>query len=290
MHLMTQPMARGRSIEAGIFISIFLLLLGLTGGKAAAADLLREQRIAEQIEEAILVGEPLYLNADGLEFLAIHTESNLSSVRGGAIILHGHGANPNWTDVVQPLRSGLPDGGWETLSLQLPVPAADAPDGAVEALIPEALPRIRAGVAYFQQRDIRNIVLVGHSLGARMGAHYLAANPSREIRAFVAVGMSVPGPSADDKTLVAVQNIKIPVFDIYGSRDIDPVLHTADRRAAAARRGGNREYRQLEVPGADHFFSGMGDELTARVRAWLTRVVGTPVPDTGKALPEPHLR
>lgn len=259
-------------------ISILLLLFVLVGGEAVAADLIREQRIAEQIEEGIVVGEPLYLHAEGVEFLAIHTEANRSPVRGGAIILHGRGANPDWIEVIQPLRSSLPDAGWETLSLQLPVAATDAPDGAYSDLIPEAFPRIQAGVEFFQQRDIRNLVLVGHSLGARMGAQYLAASTPQEIKAFVAVGLSVHNPQSDDATLAAVQKIEIPMFDIYGSRDIDPVLHTADRRAAAARRGGNSEYRQLEVPGADHFFTGMQDTLTVRVRAWLARMAGAAAP------------
>ena len=255
---------------------VLIFLLGVFSGEVIAADLMREQRIAEQIEEGIVVGEALYLEAEGQEFLAIHTESNLPSVRGGAIILHGHGANPNWTDVVQPLRSRLPDAGWETLALQLPVPAVDAPDSAVQALIPESLPRIQAGVEFFRQREIPSLVLIGHSLGARMGAQYLAVSAPQELKAFVAVGISIPASGSGDTTLVALEKIKIPVFDIYGSRDIEPVLQTVEKRAAAARRGENQAYRQLEIEGADHFFSGMDDELTARVRAWITRISSAP--------------
>ncbi len=251
----------------GFIVWLLLLFCNL----APASDLARERRIAEQIEDAILVGEPVRLQAGDLDFLAIHAPANRGSPRGAVILLHGMGANPDWTDVIQPLRSELPEHGWETLSLQMPVASTDAPSKAYLALIPEAGPRIGAAVSFLKQGGVSNMVLIGHSLGARMGAEYLAQGAVPEIRAFVAIGMSARKDRPNSGTLGALQGIGIPVLDIYGSRDLDSVLQSAPARAAAARKANNAEYRQTEIAGADHFFHGLEDTLVARVNAWLSR-------------------
>jgi hypothetical protein len=36
------------------------------------------------------------------------------------------GAHPDWPEVIQPLHSGLPESGWTTLSVQMPILANDA--------------------------------------------------------------------------------------------------------------------------------------------------------------------
>jgi pimeloyl-ACP methyl ester carboxylesterase len=254
------------------FRSFLFLGLSLVLTLALAADLMREQRIAAEIEDAILVGEPIRLQAGEVSFFAIHAEAETDRLRGAVILLHGRGANPDWNDVIKPLRTRLPEAGWETLSLQMPVAASDAPDRAYRALIPEAGPRIDAAVEFFRQRGFGNIVLLGHSLGSRMGLAWLAAGAPEEIRAFVAVGLPVGRGSGGQEALAALEKVKIPMLDIYGSQDIGAVRRSVRARAQAARRAGNSGYRQVEVAGADHFFRGLEDTLVLRVRAWIARV------------------
>jgi len=250
-----------------------LLLTLICSPSAPASDLAREQRIREQIEDAILVGEPMTLRTGELGFLAIHTEAQTDETQGAVILLHGLGANPDWTEVIHPLRTRLPEHGWETLSLQMPVTAADAPRRDYLALIPEAATRIAFGVEFLKSRNIANIVVVGHSLGARMGIEWLAGEDvPKEITALVAVGLSADRQQRDGGTLAAIKKLQLPVLDIYGSRDLDTVLVSARARAAAARTAENPGYRQLEIEGADHFFRGLEDTLVMRVRAWLARV------------------
>ena len=250
---------------------IYLIGLAVLGGVAQASDLVREQRITEEIEESILVGEPIRLQAGDIEFLAIHTEAETPTTKGAVILLHGRGAHPNWVDVIQPLRSELPDNGWETLSLQMPVASVEAPDQIWRDLIPEAFPRIKAGIEFLKQRKKTDITLLGHSLGARMGTEFLAVEKPKEIRRFVSVGLSANRKQPKSGTLGALQKISIPLLDIYGSRDISPVLDSARARSVAARKAENSNYRQIEVAGADHFFTGLDDTLLMRVRAWLAR-------------------
>lgn len=260
------------TIKGYISLSNFsLLAILMLWGSAHASDLVRELRITEEIEESILVGEAIRLQAGDIEFLAIYSEAETANTKGAVILLHSRGAHPNWVDVIQPLRSELPSSGWETLSLQMPVAAAEAPDWIWLELIPEAFPRIKAGIEFLMQRKRRKIALLGHSFGARMGAEFLATVKPQEIGSFVAIGLPANRKEQDSGTLGALKKINIPLLDIYGSQDISQVLESARARAAAALQAKNSNYRQIEVAGADHFFNGLDDLLVAQVRAWLER-------------------
>lgn len=251
---------------------LFTVVFFMAGHPLLASDLVREGRIAAEIEETILVGEPIQLEAEGDSFLGIYTNETTRFTQGAAIILHGRGAHPDWVDVVYPLRSQLPDYGWKTLSIQMPLAPSGAGDWVYEALIPEAFPRITAAVEYLKRQQVTNIVLIGHSLGARMGVAYLAQGAPKAIRAFVAVGLGADKARPNGGTLGAMRQIKLPFIDIYGSRDLSSVVDTTQERARAARLADNAAYRQTEIVGADHFFRGLEDTLVAQVRTWLGRV------------------
>lgn len=253
-----------------------LLVLLLIPPLVTGADLAREKRIAEQIEEAILDGETLYLPDRDHQFLSIYTRTEHTPARGAAIIVHGLGANPDWVDVVQPLRIGLPEHGWDTLSIQVPVAREGATPREWEEIVPEAVPRIDAALDFLRQRNILNVVLVAHSHGARMAAHYLANKPAAKIQAFVAIGMSADPAGRTAGNLGALQQIQLPVLDIYGELDLPQVKDTAKQRRLAARDGGNTRFRQTEIPGADHFFANHAESLLTLVRAWMNREAGSP--------------
>ncbi len=71
----------------------------------------------------------------------------------------------------------------------------------------------------------------------------------------------------DVSPLQFLQDIKLPILDLYGENDLESVIKTApDRRKAAA---GNPGYQQIMVPGADHFFDGEETQLLAEVTRWL---------------------
>jgi pimeloyl-ACP methyl ester carboxylesterase len=241
---------------------------------AAGADLARERRLRAQIEAEVRVGESVNLQTGGLDFLAVHTPATSAKTRGGVILLHGLGANPEWSSVVQPLRTQLPGHGWETLAVQLPLAAADAPPEAYLALIPEALPRLAFAVEFLKSRDVKQVAILGHDLGARTALEWLARDDvPKEIRALVVIGLGGDTRKPDPGLLEALKRVKVPVLDLYGSRDLAPVLAGVQQRAAAARAADHKDYRQLEIEGADHFFTGVTDTLVMRVRAWLAKMV-----------------
>lgn len=255
--------------KALFFLSFSLFI----GTHAGAADLLREQRIAEQIQEAILDGEPLLLKDGAHEFLAIYTRTTAKTVHGAVLLLHGRGANPDWTDVIQPLRVQLPEHGWDTLSIQLPVGAESDDDAEWLALVPEAAPRIDAALVELRGHDIAQVVIVAHSFGARMAAHYLARQTPPEVRAAVLIGLTAEMGSRDAGPLGDLRQIKLPLLDLYGERDLAGVMASARERQLAAKDAQNSGYEQVQVAGADHFFTGQNATLVARVRAWLAKIV-----------------
>lgn len=257
-----------------LFIVFYLLF-----STGHASDMEKEKRWAEQVVDSIMVGEAEWLQVGKDKIFSIYTENTTEKAIGGAIVLHGSGVHPNWDQVIRPLRSQLPDHGWLTLSVQLPVLANDAEYQDYIPLFKEVAPRIKAGVAFLKSKGIQNIAIVAHSLGSSMAAHYLANKPDPAIRAFVAVGVSGNMHKKDEVGyLTSLKTIKIPVLDIYGSSDLTPVLQSAKAKTDVARKAGNKNYTQVKIPGANHFFDNQNEVLVKRVRGWLAKnAAGTEV-------------
>lgn len=255
-----------------LFIQNLILLAGLlTSIASQASDLAKEKRWKAQIVDALIIGEEVILKAGKTEFLGIFAEHNTEKAMGGAIVLHGIGAHPAWPEVVQPLRTSLPDYGWATLSLQMPILPNEKKYEDYAPLFDEVIPRIQAGVDYFKKLGVENIVIVAHSMGAAMASHYLAEKPDRAISAYVAIGMSVRNTTAKMDNTVSLRKITLPVLDMYGSRDLPEVLSSAKARKNSANKAGNKYYTQLKIEGADHFFNNMDEVLVKRVRGWLAK-------------------
>lgn len=256
-----------------LFICLFLLLLAT--GTTPASDILKERRWAEQLKDGLVTGEPVWLQAGGREVFAIYTPTDLAMRRGGVILLHGRGAHPDWPEVISPLRQQLPEAGWATLSVQMPILDDESEMERYLPLFPEAYERIDAAIAHLQSQGFLNIALVGHSLGAAMGAAYLASGrpEAQAIRAFVGIGMGqyAQDTQAPAHTPASLAKINIPVLDLYGELDFEGVRDSAGERATAARQAGNKAYRQRSAPGADHFFTGLDTALAQQVRSWLAK-------------------
>ncbi len=99
-----------------VIVMILPLLLVPVTRADSVSDTAKEQRWANQITDQLIVGEPIWLEADGHRFLAIYTPAETASPRGTALLVHGIGAHPDWPQVIQPLRSGLSEQGWQSLS------------------------------------------------------------------------------------------------------------------------------------------------------------------------------
>ncbi len=249
-------------------LALLLLTALLPTGTTVAADLAREQRIAEQIVDAIFDGEPLQLQAGAHSFLAIHMASSAETPRGAAIILHGRGLHPDWETVVKPLRTALPEQGWETLSLQMPVLEKEASYYEYEPSFPAAHPRIEAAIAWLRARGIQRIVLIAHSCGAHMAMSWVGSGGTG-IDAYVGIGMGATDYLQPMRQPFPLDRLTIPVLDLYGEHDYPAVLAMAPARLALMNKGGHRQSQQQQLPAADHYASDQGAALTAAVASWL---------------------
>jgi len=236
---------------------------------AAGPDLEREQRIYEQIVDAIFDGEPMLLDADGHEFLAIHMESEAEQTRGAAIILHGRGLHPNRDTVIHPLRSSLPASGWETLSLQMPVLDGEAKYYDYVPIFPQAHPRIEAAIKFLRERGVEKIVLIAHSCGAHMAMSWIDAHGDSDISAYVGIGMGATDYKQPMAKPFPLEKMRVPVLDIYAGDDFPAVLRMAPERKAMIEKAGNPQSAQQVIEGAEHYFEGSNDALVESISEWL---------------------
>ena len=249
---------------------IIACMLGLLASPVLASDIAKEQRWADQVVDSILVGQAEWLRADDHEFLGIYAEPTTDKGVGGVILLHGVGAHPNWTDVILPLRTQLPERGWYTLSLQMPILPNDAEVKDYAPLFEEIAPRVDAGIAFLKSKGVTNIVLIGHSMGATMASYFVANNDAPEIKALVMVGATgVLFKDPERDVVQSLKKIKKPVLDLSGSDDNPQVLETQALKAEAAKASGNSGYEEIRVADANHFFVGKEDELVENVGNWI---------------------
>lgn len=229
----------------------------------SATDREKEKRWASQIADSLLDGEALYLNDGQADFLAIDTRAD-NPKDMGVIVIHGIGIHPDWETVIQPLRVQLASDGWHTLSLQMPILGNDARSEDYEPLMKEVPARIDAGIRQLAKAGSKKVVLVAHSMGARMANYYLAhkkkyqeAQTQTPVIGYIGIGMNAGNEDYLGK-------IKIPVLDLYGEKDLPSVLASASLRAKVIKQ--NKMYRQQKVAGANHFFEEKNDELVEAVK------------------------
>ncbi len=242
---------------------LFALLLALASlpcyAQDAKANYAREQRWADEITPSILVGDPVQLaTPDGRKFLGIYAPN--SKAQAGVVVVHGLGVHPDW-GLINPLRSQLSEQGYATLSVQMPVLAAEARGDQYPPLFPEAAARIAAAVKFLQDKGHKKVAIVSHSYGSRMTNVLLNQADAPAITAWVSIG--ILGEYTRPATF------KAPVLDLYGEKDFPEILEFAAKRAAAIQKV--RGSAQVRVAGADHFFNGMDNELVRNVKLFLDR-------------------
>lgn len=239
-----------------VFLS-FCLSCALVGSAVAVEpDYQKETRWREQVADAILDGEEITLEGADRPFFAIWMESEEESTKA-AILIHGSGVHPNWANVILPLRVGLTEHRYNTLSLQMPVLANGTELEEYIGLFPLAANRIAAAVSYLQDNGYEPELIVAHSLGSAMSAFYLANHATPVLR-FVGIGMPIIA-------MDYLPDIKIDTLDLYGTDDFPAIIANAPARLKASARA---NFTQQTLAG-DHFFTDQDDALLQTVIAWL---------------------
>lgn len=268
------------------FISLIgLMLLALS--PVAASDLKREKRMADEIVDAILDGEAVYLEANGQQFLSIYTEAEetidadngaaTNIARGTAIILHGRGFHPDWQDAINPLRVGLTESGWNTLSVQMPVLEKQAKYYDYLPLFPQAISRIDSAIVYAREQEkinsgMNKVVLIAHSCGAHMAMAWAEAESFEVIDAYVGIGMGATDYKQPMKHVFPLEKMKVPILDVYAENDYPAVLKMAPQRLAMIKTAANEKSAQQVVADSDHYYKDRGEALTRIISQWLQKL------------------
>ena len=240
------------------------LLLGLAGGLTAlfslvafaepAADYAREKKWADEVVPGVVVGDPVYLQTPRghHKFLTLFTSA---AGHKAVVVVHGMGIHPDW-GMVGTLRTDLADRGFATLSIQMPVLAADAPGTDYPPTFPEAAERIAQAVDFLKAKGYTQLAIVSHSMGSRMSHAYLVGKPDAAVKSWASLGLQL-----DDYA-----GLKLPILDMYGDNDLPPVLGGAAKRKSSL---ADSHSRQVVMPHADHFYTGHEGEMVEAVVAFL---------------------
>ena len=242
------------------------LVLGSLVVNGFASDRAREQRIADELSDAVIEGESIFIEIGETRFWSIYTEAD-ARPKGAVVILHGRGLHPDWPAVARPLRISLPKRGWSTLAFQLPVLAKGSDFYDYAEILPEAGPRIEAAIRYLRRRGYPRVHLVAHSCGAQMTMAWIETGGGQDLSSLTVVSMGMTKYARRFGHLPPLDKLPIPIMDIYGGQDF--VAKRAPQRLQLIRAAGNSLSQQLEVPNAKHMFKEHGAVLTDAVAGWL---------------------
>lgn len=262
--------------RTAIHIIIFLLSFMFTC-QVSAQDIQaqnREQQIAEKLALIAGADEIVSLMAPGGRFIGIYQRAKTGESHGVVILAHGMGAHPDWPDVISPLRTQLPEFGWSTFSIQMPILSLDEPVAEYGKTLKVAKSRLNAAIDYLHTWEIEQIILLGYSFGAVQVASYLASGKNINVKAFVSVSMlsqKFIKPGLDVFKLIG--GIDLPMLDIYGDEDLPDVRRGSDDRRLAASKNGNRDFKQIELKHAGHHYQGVEDALVEQIQIWLKNII-----------------
>lgn len=253
------------------------------------------------------IAGPITLTTDsGSNFGGLYLDG--AGAKVGVIFLHGRGGNPD-SAVVRELRASLNNQGYSTLSIEDALPStnycaaatltdwcnytADISSGD-NYVFPETYDRVNASIEYLAATGVEQIVLAGFSLGSRLALAAAARGLDAgglPVVGYIGLGMRTNGPGPLN-ALNVLDELTIPMLDIYGDNDYDAVVG-ADARQAVY--GGNpADYTRVVLDCADdivgddcHKFRGGlkgGDDmpLEMAVYDWISAVAPlTKVPEPG---------
>ena len=255
-----------------IFLMGFMLTYQVSAKDIQAQN--REQQIAEKLALIVNADEIVSLKASGGRFIGIYQRAKMGESRGVVILAHGMGAHPDWPDVISPLRTQLPEFGWSTLSIQMPILSPEEPVAEYGKTLKIAKSRLNAAIDYLHTWEIEQIILLGYSFGAVQVASYLASGKNKNVKAFVSVSMlsqKFIKPGLDVFKLIG--GIDLPMLDIYGDEDLPDVRRGSDDRRLAASKNGNRDFKQIELKHAGHHYQGVEDALVEQIQIWLKNII-----------------
>ena len=253
--------------QIGLF---FCLLINMFNVLADSSDDNWEKRISTGLMDKAEASDFFWLGSTDSSFIAIFNHHKGEEEKGAAIILHSVGGHADWPEVVSPLRNMLPEFGWATLSIQLPLISPEKNIEEYGKTFEETGNRILLATRELRKRGFSKIVIIGHGFGALSTLVYLGKGNSENIDAFVAISLqNYVYIKPRINLLRLIKKIKTPTLDLYGSLDFKEGIESAPDRRLASKKSGDDLYMQIEIKGADHSFNNMEKELVKQIIKWI---------------------
>ena len=234
-----------------------------TSNSVHAQDYEREKRWADEVIPDLVVGDAVRINAaSNREFLSLYTEpTKLNPTLPAIVLVHGVGVHPDF-GIIGMLRAKLADLGYATLAIQMPVQGKEATvDDYYPKVFPDAADRMVKAAEFLRAKGQANVVLLSHSMGAWMANAYLDQGfETTPYKAWIVMGLT-------GSYSWAMRRFAMPILDIYGEQDLNPVLSAAGRRKFALKESNGS--KQVKIAGADHHYLGRESELVAVIDAFL---------------------
>jgi pimeloyl-ACP methyl ester carboxylesterase len=235
-----------------------IAVIAFTACALAQTDSTREARWRAEVEPNIVVGDAQTLKTnEGREFFAIFTEGKQKDV--AFVLAHGVGVNPDF-GFIGRLRVLLADAGYATLSIQMPVLAAEsATPEAYVTTFPDAGARIASAHTWLRERGYAKIVLASHSMGAWMSNVYFQNTPNSPYAAWIAMGVT--------GRILSIGSNSLPILDLYGENDLPANLSRAWMRRIYLWFAPNS--KQERVAKADHHYAGVESKAAEAIIAFV---------------------
>ena len=267
----------------------------------SASNLWKEDNIAKQIQKITDDKEIVWLETDDRQpTLALYKEPVITDIKGATIILHDIGHQPNWSQVIAPLRMQLPQNGWHTLSVQMPIPDRLWQFNSPEDIYSASINRLQAAITYLQTKNIKNLILIAQGDSAALASHYLSSS-QHPFSAFVAISITHGADASDWRNISqSMKSLNLATLDIYAEHDRPNVLNSIPLRLAAARLFGDKMqkippiphskkvrelaknktnnlwFRQIMIPNAAPGFPDHQKSFVKFVRGWLKHYTQPP--------------
>ncbi len=236
-----------------------------------ATNQMREMEYAEKIKSSLAMGEIVWLQVKGKQFLSLYTQTEKKENLGTVIILHPMGSHPHQKQLINPLRTFLPQHNWATLSMQMPVLTGAAKENEYFPLFDDADDRIQAGIDFLLDARVENIVIVGYGLGGMMGLYFIK-NKAGASAVSALVTISLPVPDSDKKQAQVIdfmRKVEQPFLDIFAEFDLPEVVDSARKKRLAVK--DNLTYSQLKIKGEGYAFKNSEELVVKRIYSWMGR-------------------
>lgn len=231
-----------------------------------------QTQLAAKLEASSVPGKVVWLEGPDHKTLAIFQPTTAPQPQGAVILVPDSGMTPDGESVIGPLRRKLTGFGWSTLALNVPAIFDSTAKVDSAALIKATQAALAAAEKFLAEKNLKPVIVIGIGLGATASAASINGQPAGLILISPQTG------AKDDAAFYLPQTLSkltLPILDVYGQRDAQPVLASAAERAAAkklpAAGSTSSNYQQIMIPTADHNFSGQENLLAKRIVGWLRK-------------------